>query len=188
MRTTKFFMNFAYQQRRKLNHASIEPCMCRIKYLSTVILLSLLGSPAWAIQSFDKYDDSTRHIKEKIRSNFKKTRSKKARQIKRIETKDSTILYSADKLRTQIVHVLRYITSEKTELQFTYDEDEVIQIGVIKKIKKLNGKGYKSHYSSYHFDNENLFYSSQGDNENLTFLISEAERYLKQGKLLLLHH
>ena len=160
--------------------------MWLIKYLSSVLLLSLFGSPLWAFQELDKYDDSTRFIKEKIKSNFKKTKGKKARQIKRIETTDSTIIYGADKLRTQIVHVTRYITAEKTTLQFTYDEDRVIQIAVIKKIKKLNGKGHKSRYSMYYFDNGKLFYSSQEDNDdNLTFLMSEADRYLKQGKLLL---
>jgi hypothetical protein len=144
------------------------------------------SSPLWAFQGLYKSDDSTRLIKEKIKSDFKKTKSKKTRQIKKIETSDSTIMYAADKLRTQIVLVDRYNKLEKTTLQFTYDEDRVIQIGVIKRIRKTNGKGYKNRYSSYHFDNGKLFYSSQKDSDdNLAYLLSEAERYLKQGKQFL---
>jgi len=157
-----------------------------IRYLSSFILLSLFGSPLWAFQASDKYDDSTSLIKEKVKSYFKKTKGKKVRAIKRIETTDSTIIYGADKLRTQIVHVHRYMAVEKTTWQFTYDEDKVIQIAVIKGIKKLNGKGCKFRHSMYYFDDGKLFYSSQEDNDdNLAFLMSEADRYLKQGKLLL---
>jgi hypothetical protein len=60
------------------------------------------------------------------------------RPIKRIETTDSTIIYGADKLRTQIVHVHRYMAVEKNNMAiYIRRETGYTKIAVIKGIKKI---------------------------------------------------
>ena len=155
------------------------------KNLLVLTLLIWFGSPLYTFAQ-DIPNDSTLYIKKKIKNDLKTTKRQKARQIKRIETKDSTIMYAADKWRTHIVHVSSYNNLEKRNLQFTYNEEGIIFIGVLKGGKKMNGTGYKEKNSAYYFDNGKLIYSKNGDiSDDITFLLVEAERFLKQGKLLL---
>ena len=157
------------------------------KNLLVLTLLIWFGSPLYTFAQ-DIPSDSTLYIKKKIKDDIKATKRLKARQIKRIETKDSTIIYGADKLRTHIVHVHSFNKLEKRNLQFTYDEKEIIFIGVLKGTKKMNGLGYKEKNSAYYFNNGKLIHSENGDTgDDITFLLAEAERFLRQGKLLLEH-
>lgn len=137
-------------------------------------------------QTQDRVIDSTVYIKKKIKEDLKATKRKKARQIKRIETEDSTIIYAADKLRTHIVHVQYFKKSDKRNLQFTYDENSVIFIGVLKPTTKINGVKVKGKNSAYYFANGKLISSVNGDTkDDIVFLQAEADRFQRQGRLLL---
>lgn len=149
------------------------------------MLLILFHSSSYS-NAQDIPKDSIFYIKKKIKEDFKKTKKQKARQIQRIETKDSTIIFGANKLRTFIIHVIYSNKILKRNLQFTYDENGVIFIGVIKRTKKMNGTGYKEKNSAYYFTNGKLIYSSNKDtDDDISLLLTEAERLRLQGKKIL---
>ena len=157
------------------------------KILLSLTLMIWFYNPLQA-QVQDTMTDSAVYIKKKIKENYKALQRKKARQIKRIETKDSAIIYGADKARTHIVHILYWKKSDKKNLQFNYDENGVISIIVLKPTTKVNGVKHKGRNSVYHFANGKLFHSNNGHTEDdIGFLLGEANRLLRQGTLLLEH-
>ena len=82
------------------------------KILLGLTLMILFCHPLHT-QAQDIVTDSAVYIKKKIKEDFKATKRKKGRQIKRIETKDSVIIYGADKLRTHIILVFYWKKSDK---------------------------------------------------------------------------
>jgi hypothetical protein len=157
-----------------------------LKCAIVILFLVSSGNEVHAFQMQKSADDSAFLIQQKIKKDFKELKRKKARQIKTIETKDSSITYGADKQRTHIVHVQSFNRIEKRNVQYSYDKTGVIFIGVLKGSKKMTGSGIKKRNSAYYFDNGRLIYSKdKDDTDDIAFLISEANRYLKEGNLIL---
>ena len=128
--------------------------------------------------------DSASYTEKIIKADIIALKRKNPTQIKRIETKDSTIVYGADKLRTHIVLVTCLDRLEKRNLYFMYDENGVIHIGVQKSIKKRALLGYKTKRSFYQFHNGRMI-RSKGATEDIDSLIAEAGRFLRQGTILM---
>jgi hypothetical protein len=129
--------------------------------------------------------NSSQLNKEQAEKNLKAAKSKKVFQLKRIETKDSAIIYGADKLRTHIVHINYSNRVRGRFLQFTYDESEVVFIGVLKG-SKGNDNMIKKKNSSYYFHKGGLIYSKNPNaNDDLAFLLAESKRLLLEGRNLL---
>ena len=155
------------------------------KILFGLTLLGLLGSSLYSHAQVIPTDPSL-NINKRIEDDFKATKGKKARQIKRVATKDSTIIYGVDKQRTHIVHISSFNRLEKRNLQFTYDDNGVVLISVLKGTKKMHGLGYKEKSSTYYFDHGKLIHSRNGTtDDDVTFLLAESDRLLRQGKQLL---
>jgi hypothetical protein len=129
--------------------------------------------------------NSSKQNKEQAEKNLKAAKNKKAFQLKKIETKDSTIIYGADKQRTHIVHINYSNRVGDRFLQFTYDESEVVLIGVLKS-SKGNDNMIKKKNRSYYFHKGELIYSKNPNaNDDLVFLLAESKRLLLEGKNLL---
>jgi hypothetical protein len=157
-------------------------------FKSAIVILLLIssGTKLHAFQKQKGSNDSTFLIQQKIKNDLKEIKRQKAWQIKRIETKDSSVIYGADKKRTHIVHVQSHNRLEKRNVQYAFNKTDVFFIGVLKGSKKMTGSGIKKRNSSYYFDNGRLFYSKdKDDTDDIAFLISEANRYLKEGNLIL---
>jgi hypothetical protein len=158
--------------------------MWTIRKIPAIILILLSGSFYTHAQNMQR--DSVRDMEKKVKADLREIKAKKARQIKRIDTKDSTVIYASDKQRTHIVHVTSFNRLEKRKMQFSYNENAVVLIVVLKGTRLGNNSGYKKKTSGYYFDNRRLIRSRNGDTEDdISFLLSEADRFLRQGKALL---
>lgn len=151
-----------------------------------ILLILSCGDDVSAFQRHISVTDSGSLIQKKIKEEFREVKRKKVQQIKRIVTRDSTIIYGADKNRTQMVHVHSVNKQNKRYVQFTYNEKGVIWIVVLRRPKKLNVKEKRQRKSAYYFDRGNLIYSKErNDDDDIAFLLSEADRYLRQGRRFL---
>jgi hypothetical protein len=157
-------------------------------FISLILTLSY-SDDLCAFQRQSGFIDSASVTQRKIKEKFKEVKKKKAQPIRRIVTEDSTIIYGADRNRTHIMHVSSLNKLTERHVQFTYNELGVIWIGVLRRPKKVNGEEKKHRRSAYYFDKGNLIYSKDGNpDDDIPFLLSEADRYLMQGRRFLVSH
>jgi phosphopantetheinyl transferase len=120
---------------------------------------------------------------------IKALRAKKPRQIKRIENKDSSIIYGADKTKTQLLIVSSHNRIAPFHVQFQYNEQGVFCITVLRSSLRSVGQGLKTKNSSYYFDKGKLIGGKEEDSgDDVVFLKAEADRHWKLGIQFLKEH
>lgn len=146
-------------------------------------LLCIITTQCFAFQSAG--EDSLSAIRSKIATASKNLRKKKPTQLKRIETADSSIIYGSDRSSTHIVLVQSHNRITDLFVQYQYDETGVFSIAVLKRAATGNAKS-SNQKSLYYFEKGKLIYSkNRNAADEIKFLLSEADRYSKQGMIIL---
>ena len=155
------------------------------KPLIIVFYLFTISNSLLANQKQAKLVDTTL-IFNKIRENERQFKLQKQRQLKRIETKDSLIVYGVDKQHTHITSVLAIKRNEKENRVFWYTDQGVFKISIHTWSQKINGKRHKGSDDFYFFDKGELFYKEERSiARDIPSLLLEADKYFSKGTEIL---
>jgi hypothetical protein len=136
-----------------------------------------------AKQGVKLFGDTTQ-LFEKIKQNERQFKLLKQRQLKRIETKDSLIVYGSDKQQTQITIVM-VINRHVENKYYWFINNKLFKITLYTWPQKMDGKKRKGK-GFYFIENGEVFYKEEkGITKDVKSLLTEADKFLTEGLKIL---
>ena len=114
----------------------------RLAFPILIFFCLLFACNSLQAKQSDKYFSDTSQIFEKIKQNEKQFKLQKERQLKKIETTDSLIIYGCDKQHTRIASVL-VISRHVENKYYWFINNQLFKITLYAWPQKLDGKKQK---------------------------------------------
>ena len=150
------------------------------KFPVLIFCLLLLCNSLQANQSIRAFSDTTEMF-EKIKLNERQFKLQKPRQLKKIETTDSLIVYGCDKHHANITSVM-VINRHLENKYYWFINNKLFKITLQTLPKKISGKKQRRGKGFYFIENDTVFYKEEkGVAKDVNALISEANKYLSEG-------